>query len=116
MLTLSARLSIALSTKPPIPFVGEAGRPLLPIGDLRSPGEGSSFGASSIDAGGDFTRVEPNSVAAVVFEKRLLKVLSLIELVRDGEPERMLSGGGLSASAVESRDLSMPGNLILPAL
>jgi hypothetical protein len=66
LLTLSALLSMALSTNPPIPLVGEGGR--APIGDLRSPGDGSSFGASKIDAGGDFILIDPTSVAAVVLE------------------------------------------------
>jgi hypothetical protein len=97
-----------------MPFVGEGG--LAPIGALRSDDDGSSLGASSIDVGGDFILIDPTSVAAVVFEKRLLNVLSLAEFVRDGEIERVLSGGGLvglSASAVDSRD--MPGSLILAA-
>ena len=100
-----------------MPFVGEGGR--ASVGVLRSEGEGSSFGASSIDGGGDFMPREPNSVLAVVLEKRLLlNVLSRTELVREGELERVLSGGGLVglSAGVKLVSRDMPGRRILPPL
>ena len=98
--------------------MGDGGR-TSDVGARRSDGEGSSFRASRMDAGGDFMPRDPNSVLAVVLEKRLLlNVLSLTELVREGELDRVLSGGGLvglsAGVRVVSRD--MPGSLILPAL
>jgi len=100
-----------------MPFVGDGGR--ASVGVLRSEDDGSSFGASSMDGGGDFMPREPKSVMAVVLEKRLLlNVLSRMEFVREGDDERMLSGGGLvglsAGVRVVSRD--MPGRRILPAL
>jgi hypothetical protein len=104
---------MALSTNPPMPFVGDGGRPAS--GDIRSDPEGLSFGGSIRDGGGDRILDEPVSELAVVLEYRLLVVLIRIELALDGEIERALSGGGLDApsvSVVDSR-ANMPGILSL---
>jgi hypothetical protein len=101
-----------------MPFVGDGGRALT--GDLRSRSEGggSSFGASiTMEGGGDLNRRDPVSEALVVLEYLLplQAALPLIELAREGDGERVSSGGGLvglSDSTVDSRD--MPGSLILP--
>jgi hypothetical protein len=70
-----------------------------------------------MEGGGDLNRREPGSEALVVLEYLLplQAALPLIELAREGEGERVSSGGGLvglSDSTVDSRDI--PGNFILP--
>jgi hypothetical protein len=85
-------------------------------GDLRSDVGGSSLGASIMDDCGDLRRIEPVSEALVLeYRLSLQAALPLIELAREGEVERVSSGGGLdgvSTRAVESLD--MPGSFILP--
>lgn len=105
---------MALSTNPPIPFVGDGGRPVT--GDLRSePAVGVSLGASRIDGGGDLMRIDPLSERVVVLEYRLLVALMRIELALDGDAERALSGGGLAVPSVSTVDsLDMPGILNRP--
>jgi hypothetical protein len=136
LLTLSLRLSMALCTKPPMPFVGDDGRSgdILPcVGDMassRAPLElsppsnaglcsegGANFWESSTGSGDrPFAADSASPDIDVLAEKRLLMVaLSRTEVGRDpGELDRMLPGGGLliSGSTVDSRD--MPGSCLLP--
>lgn len=121
-----------------MPLVGEAGRSvrsgdILPcVGDMASPrtdptwstpsgddpcSEGGANFCESSTGRGDRTFAGSASPPDMdVFEeKRLLKAaLPRTELAREGELERMLSGGGLdtSGSAVDSRDI--PGSCFLP--
>lgn len=139
LLTLSLRLSMALCTKPPMPFVGEVERSrsgdILPcVGDMASPRAALASSPPSTDepcseGGANFwesrtgradrvfaaASVSPPEMDVFV-EKRLLSMaLPRAEPPREaGELERALSGGGLliSGSIVDSRD--MPGSWRLP--
>lgn len=137
--TLSLRFSMALCTKPPMPFVGDAGRSrsgdMRPcVGDMASARAALALSPPSTDepgsdGGANFwesrsgigERVFAADSASppdidVFVEKRLFSMaLPRTEPPRDpGELERMLSGGGLliSGSTVDSRD--MPGSCLLP--
>jgi len=139
LLTLSLRFSIALCTKPPMPFVGEAGRSrsgeILPcVGDMASPrpeaalsppsadgfcsGGGANFWESRTGRGDLVFAIGSTSPPDidVLVEKRLLSIaLPRTEPpLEPGGLERMLPVGGLltSGSTVDSRD--MPGSCRLP--
>ena len=129
---------MALCTKPPIPFVGDAGRSvrsgeILPcVGDMANPRAAPIASPPSVDEASDgganfcvsstgkgdlaFAIGSASPPDTEVFvEKRLLSaVLLRTEPKCEGELERMLSGGGLAASgsAVDSRD--MPGSCRFP--
>lgn len=136
LLTLSLRFILALSTKPPTPFVGDKGRSgdILPcVGDMRGPRDmlagsvasavegrsvgGANFCDSSTGRGDCIlaVSVSPPEIE-VVDEKRLLRAaLSRTEARRDeGELERVLSVGGLARAepVVESRDMPGSGRLL----
>lgn len=133
LLTLSLRLRLALSTKPPMPFVGDTGRSrsgdILPCaGDICGPraapassppsavAPGSDGGANLCESSvGRGDRVAAGSASPpetdVAAEKRLLvAVLPRIEAPRDvGRLDGVLSVGGLASAgsfveAVDSRE------------
>jgi hypothetical protein len=139
LLTLSLRLSMALCTKPPMPFVGDAERSrsgeILPwVGDMASARAarslsppsteepcsegGANFWESSIGRGVRPLTAEsesPPDIEVLVEKRLLIMVLPRTEPPREpGELERTLSVGGLpiSCSVAESRD--MPGNCRRP--
>ena len=139
LLTLSLRLSMALCTNPPIPFVGDAERSrsgeILPwVGDMASVRAARSLSPPSTDepcseGGANFWESKtgrgvlpftaesesPPEIEVLVEKRLLITVLPRTEPPREpGELERALSVGGLliSCSAVESRD--MPGSCLLP--
>lgn len=139
LLTLSLRLSMALCTKPPMPFVGDADRSrsgdILPcVGDMASPRAARSLSPPSTDepcsdGGANFwdsstgrgvlpllaDSESPPEIDVLVEKRLLIMVLPRTEPPREpGELERTLSAGGLptSGSMVDSRD--MPGNCLRP--
>lgn len=133
MLTLSDRFSIALCTKPPIPFVGEAGRSgeirpcardiVIPLPEpIRSSAssEPASEGATSpCESGTEKTGFESLALSPdmdVASDILLLQAaLPRTEPACDGELERALAGGGLVASSDSTVDsLDIPGSCLLP--
>jgi len=102
LLTLSDRLSMALCTNPPMPFVGDGDLAAI----LEDASEGFRVGASN----GDFES-GPDDAMENLLVLMLKAALFLTEFVLDGDDGRKSSGGGLlELSAAPRKSLDMPGS------
>lgn len=102
LLTLSDRLSMALCTNPPMPFVGDGDLAAI----LEDESEGFKDGASS----GNFES-DPDDAMGNLPVPMFKVVPVLTEFALDGDEERTSSGGGLlELSAAPRESLDIPGS------